>query len=77
MAEKESAKVENCMFVINKCEKEMATVRESFENVLQNRNFTGLLLIDRNDELCVLYEKSNLHQQIQKQGDDCAYCVVA
>lgn len=31
---------------------------------------TGIQLIDRNDELCILYEKSNIHQSIFKQGDE-------
>ena len=53
---------------MGQCEKEMAHARRRFEHVLQNRNFTGLLLIDRNDELCLLYEKSNIHEHIQKQG---------
>lgn len=28
--------------------------------VIESRNYTGVMLIDRNDELCILYEKSNI-----------------
>lgn len=31
--------------------------------VIESRNFTGIMLIDRNDELCILYEKSNIQDQ--------------
>ena len=68
LVEKESAKVAKSLAVVRQCEKEMAQSRRRFEQLLQNRNFTGLLLIDRNDELCLLYEKSNIHEHIQKQG---------
>eukprot|EP00210_Caulerpa_lentillifera_P003250 g3103.t1 len=67
--EEESRKIEKTMATIKQCEQEMATEKKKFENVLQNRNYTGLLLIDRNDELCLLYEKSNLHEHILRQGE--------
>lgn len=66
--QKRNSDIENCMFTIDRYEKEMAQIKQKFEQILQNRNFTGLLLIDRNDELCLLYEKSNLYQRIQSQG---------
>jgi len=28
--------------------------------VIEGRNYTGIMLMDRNDELCILYEKSNI-----------------
>lgn len=33
------------------------------------RNYTGIQLIDRNDELCILYEKSNIHDATLRQGE--------
>jgi len=33
------------------------------------RNYTGVMLIDRNDELCVLYEKANVQETVSKHGD--------
>jgi hypothetical protein len=29
----------------------------------------GIQLIDRNDELCILYEKSNIQENILKNGE--------
>jgi hypothetical protein len=33
------------------------------------RNHTGITLIDRNDELCILYEKANVQELVYKQGE--------
>ena len=34
-----------------------------------SRNTVGVALIDRNDELCILYEKVNLQEQTIKCGE--------
>jgi hypothetical protein len=36
---------------------------------VEERNYTGIQLIDRNDELCILYEKSNIQEQIMRNGE--------
>ena len=36
---------------------------------VEERNYTGIQLIDRNDELCILYEKSNMQQSVLKKGE--------
>lgn len=36
---------------------------------MELRNYTGVMLIDRNDELCVLYEKANVQETVSKHGD--------
>lgn len=40
-------------------ERELVGVRRAYETALETRNYTGLALIDRNDELCVMYEKAH------------------
>ena len=35
---------------------------------MEGRNYTGVQLIDRNDELCILYEKANIQEQTLKKG---------
>lgn len=35
----------------------------------ESRNFTGIQLIDRNDELCILYEKANIQESILRNGE--------
>lgn len=40
-------------------EREMVTMRKSYETAVETRNYTGLALVDRNDELCILYDKAH------------------
>ncbi len=50
--------------IIVSLQKDMQGLREQYELACENRNLTGIQLIDRNDELCILYEKSNIQQNI-------------
>ena len=36
---------------------------------VEKRNYAGIQLIDRNDELCILYEKSNVHESTLSTGN--------
>ena len=47
----------------------MVKLKRQYEVAVEERNYTGLQLIDRNDELCILYEKSNLQQSALKAGE--------
>lgn len=49
-------------------EKQMLEMKRDYEHVVQARNYTGIMLIDRNDELCILYEKANVQEEVMKQG---------
>eukprot|EP01001_Neometanema_parovale_P004645 NODE_166_length_3074_cov_85.501864_g153_i0.p1 GENE.NODE_166_length_3074_cov_85.501864_g153_i0~~NODE_166_length_3074_cov_85.501864_g153_i0.p1 ORF type:complete len:935 (+),score=319.38 NODE_166_length_3074_cov_85.501864_g153_i0:91-2895(+) len=54
--------------VINVTEEEMLQLKKKYEEAVEDRNFTGIQLIDRNDELCILYEKCNIQENILKTG---------
>ena len=54
--------------VISHTEDEMLALKKSYEDAVENRNYTGIQLIDRNDELCILYEKANIQEDILKRG---------
>jgi chromosome segregation ATPase len=41
-----------------------------YEQACEHRNYMGIQLIDRNDELCILYEKSNIQENILKNGEE-------
>ena len=41
-----------------------------YEKAVEARNFAGIQLIDRNDELCILWEKSNIQEKLLKRGED-------
>lgn len=53
----------------NTLEREMVELKHKYELACESRNYTGIQLIDRNDELCILYEKSNIQENIQKRGE--------
>ncbi len=55
--------------VINRMERELRKLKLRYESCIEERNYTGIELIDRNDELCILYEKSNLQQAKLKEGE--------
>ena len=55
--------------VINGCERDMLQLKKNYEMCIESRNHTGVMLIDRNDELCILYEKSNIMEQVQRNGE--------
>jgi len=52
---------------INKVEKDMIKSRKIYELNVKDRNKVGLMLIDRNDELCIFYEKNNVQVCIINQ----------
>lgn len=56
------AEIERQNATINGLEKEMLRLKAVYETAVEQRNLTGVQLIDRNDELCVLYEKSNIQE---------------
>jgi len=56
--------------IINSIEKEMVILRRKYEQSVETRNFTGIQLIDRNDELCILWEKSNIQEKLLKKGEE-------
>lgn len=47
----------------------MNALTQDYESACEQRNQLGIQLIDRNDELCILYEKSNIHENILKNGE--------
>ncbi|CAJ1390757.1 unnamed protein product [Effrenium voratum] len=56
--------------IITAIEKEMVELRLKYEQAVETRNFTGTQLIDRNDELCILWEKANIQEKLLKKGED-------
>ena len=47
----------------------IALIGEAYETAVEDRNYTGIQLIDRNDELCILYEKHNIQEQVLTKGE--------
>lgn len=55
--------------VIARAEKQMLKLKQQYEAAVEARNFAGVQVIDRNDELCVLYEKSAAHEDSLQKGE--------
>ena len=67
--EQQIQEIDKLNVVINTLEKEMLELKGNYERAIEDRNVTGVQLIDRNDELCILYERSNQQQQAYKTGE--------
>ena len=61
--------IEKLNTIMQSLQKDMEKLRTSYEEVCENRNYTGIQLIDRNDELCILYEKSNMQEIILRKAE--------
>jgi len=62
------AEIAKLNHVIDRSEKEMVSMKTKYEMTMEERNFMGIQLIDRNDELCILYEKANIQDTILHKG---------
>lgn len=68
VVDEQIAEVDKLNAIINGCEKEMMRLKRQYEVAIESRNYTGIMLIDRNDELCVLYEKNNIQEEVLRTG---------
>jgi hypothetical protein len=57
--------------LINGLKKRMLSLKVDYKRTVVSRNLAGVQLIDGNDELCILYEKANIQEQMLMQGDIC------
>ncbi|GIQ80704.1 hypothetical protein KIPB_001542 [Kipferlia bialata] len=55
--------------VISSLEEEISSLRSQYTGSIEERNFTGVQLIDRNDELAVLYERFNVREKVLRESD--------
>mmetsp|Transcript_15813 Transcript_15813/g.23794 ORF Transcript_15813/g.23794 Transcript_15813/m.23794 type:complete len:931 (-) Transcript_15813:142-2934(-) len=69
VVEQQIQEIDKLNLVINNLEKEMLDLKSRYERAVEERNVTGVQLIDRNDELCILYERSNQQQEALKKGE--------
>lgn len=67
--ERQITEIEKLNTIINSLERDMLRLKGLYEGAVEGRNLAGVQLIDRNDELCVLYEKANLQEQRLMAGE--------
>uniref|UniRef100_A0A663EGU8 Coiled-coil domain containing 146 n=1 Tax=Aquila chrysaetos chrysaetos TaxID=223781 RepID=A0A663EGU8_AQUCH len=54
---------------VTRIEEEIVQLRKKYERAIQEQNDSGLLLRDREEELCILYEKINMQEMLCRNGD--------
>uniref|UniRef100_A0A4X2L3C7 Coiled-coil domain containing 146 n=1 Tax=Vombatus ursinus TaxID=29139 RepID=A0A4X2L3C7_VOMUR len=55
--------------VVTFIEEEMVQLRKKYEKAVQSRNESGVLLIEREEEVCIFYEKINIQEMMKRNGD--------
>ncbi|CAJ0960959.1 unnamed protein product [Ranitomeya imitator] len=55
--------------MINQTEEQMVGLRKKYESAVQNRNERGVQLIEREEEVCIFYEKINTQEMLLRNGD--------
>ncbi|XP_025048306.1 coiled-coil domain-containing protein 146 isoform X2 [Alligator sinensis] len=50
-------------------EEEMLQLQKKYERAVQHRNESGVLLIEREEEVCIFYEKINIQQITSRSGN--------
>ncbi|KAJ1161711.1 hypothetical protein NDU88_002192 [Pleurodeles waltl] len=55
--------------MVNQTEDIMMQLRKKYENAVQERNERGVQLIEREEEVCIFYEKINIQEMLTRNGD--------
>ncbi|XP_078091726.1 coiled-coil domain-containing protein 146 isoform X2 [Mustelus asterias] len=67
--EGQKIKIVKLSSLINQAEEEMIQLRKKYENVVQVRNERGIRLIEREEEVCIFYEKLSIQDSLNSNGD--------
>uniref|UniRef100_H0XTW5 Coiled-coil domain containing 146 n=1 Tax=Otolemur garnettii TaxID=30611 RepID=H0XTW5_OTOGA len=54
---------------ITQIEEEMVRLRKKYEKAVQRRNESGVQLIEREEEVCIFYEKINIQEKMKLNGE--------
>ncbi|XP_040328776.1 coiled-coil domain-containing protein 146 [Herpailurus yagouaroundi] len=55
--------------MITVIEEEMVQLRKRYEKAVQHRNESGVQLIEREEEVCIFYEKINIQEKMKLNGE--------
>ncbi|XP_037692416.1 coiled-coil domain-containing protein 146 isoform X1 [Choloepus didactylus] len=55
--------------MITMIEEEMVQLRKKYEKAVQGRNESGVQLIEREEEICIFYEKINIQEKMKLNGE--------
>ncbi|KAJ3111374.1 hypothetical protein HDU96_005763 [Phlyctochytrium bullatum] len=63
------SRIETLNTLINAAEDDMVHLKHRYEAAVKERNSVGVHLLDRNDELCILYERLNVQTGVMRRGE--------
>ncbi|KAK2509218.1 hypothetical protein MC885_015258 [Smutsia gigantea] len=72
MKEKKEAQLGNIDRLVNMItmiEEEMVQLRKKYEKAIQRRNESGVQLVEREEEVCIFYEKINIQEKMKLNGE--------
>lgn len=69
VVEQQIQEIDKLNNIINNMEKQLLELKKKYEKAVEERNTTGIQLIDRNDELCIIYERSNQQLEAFRKGE--------
>jgi len=69
IVEQQITEIDKLNCVIGHMECQMLKFKRQYENAVELRNDTGVALIDRNDEMCILHEKLHLQALTLNEGE--------
>ncbi|XP_010182609.1 PREDICTED: coiled-coil domain-containing protein 146 [Mesitornis unicolor] len=64
-----SLELERLTNMVNHIEEETVQLHKKYERAIQQKYESGLLLRNREEELCILYEKMNMQEILSRNGD--------
>ncbi|XP_046567774.1 coiled-coil domain-containing protein 146-like, partial [Haliotis rubra] len=67
--EQQKMDISKLNLMINQAEEQMVRLRKRYERAVQHRNDRGIKLIERNEEVCIFYEKVNIQDQMVRNGE--------
>ena len=65
----QSKELANFDKILQEIHRDVKNFTRKYEEACESRNYMGIQLIDRNDELCILYEKANIQENVLKNGE--------
>ncbi|KAJ3409840.1 hypothetical protein HDV05_004193 [Chytridiales sp. JEL 0842] len=63
------SRIETLNTLINAAEEDMVHLKHRYERAMSDRNSVGVHLLDRNDELAILYERFNIQAGVMTKGE--------
>jgi chromosome segregation ATPase len=63
------SRIESLNAMISNTEAELVNMRNKYDSAVIDRNSMGIKILEQNDELCILYEKTNILEDVIKKGE--------